>query len=201
MKKIAFFRKIESISDIIKELKEKEKQIEGQMIENGISQCRVYVQNLKEKDYLFSFWEGTEEEIGKAAEKLKILSGTEARHVYEFKIHEGEDLRGLEARGIIIGVAKGMLDEYIRLHDQQPQIIHDLCYANGFRKSSIFAFPLEADQYYLLQFAEYKGKENPALYENKEYQKWLRVTGACQVPLPGEKFWKEMQQVYRYINA
>ncbi|MFR0953910.1 MAG: hypothetical protein ACLSGK_14460 [Lachnospiraceae bacterium] len=42
---------------------------------------------------------------------------------------------------IIIGVADGKLENMYASHDEQPQIIHDLCYQNGFRKSSIFAFP------------------------------------------------------------
>lgn len=118
--------------------------------------------------------------------------------MYEFKVREGEDLSGLSTNGMIIGVAKGMLGEYVRLHDEQPQIIHDLCYQNGFRKSSIFAFEASPDHYYLLQFVEFKGKENPELYEDKRYQEWLRVTGECQSPLPGEDFWKDMKLIYEY---
>ena len=91
-----------------------------------------------------------------------------------------------------------MLDEYVRLHDEQPQVIHDLCYQNGFRKSSIFAFAIAPEHYYLLQFVEYKGKEDPVLYEDPTYQEWLRVTGECQKPLPGERFWKDMTLVYQY---
>ena len=46
-----------------------------------------------------------------------------ARHVYEFAQREGDDFTNLEKRGIIIGVADGKLEEYVRLHDEQPQII------------------------------------------------------------------------------
>ena len=52
--------------------------------------------------------------------------------------------------------------------------------------------------WYLLQFVEYKGKEDPRLYENPTYQEWLRVTGECQKPLPGEKFWKDMKLLFQY---
>ena len=79
----------------------------------------------------------------------------------------------LEKRGIIIGVADGKLEEYVRLHDEQPQIIHDLCYQNGFRKSSIFAFPTLSGNWYLLQFVEYKGKEIRA------YMKTRHIKSGC----------------------
>jgi len=49
-----------------------------------------------------------------------------------------------------------------------------------------------------LQFVDFKGEENPALYEDGTYREWLRVTGECQQPLPGEAFWKEMQPVYTF---
>ncbi len=174
-----------------------DKELEGA----GIRKCRIYIQELKGKRYLFCYAE--EEGEGGDGDSLTIpgreaLSWEEGRHVYEFKVHDGDDLSGLSARGIIIGVKRELLDEYVRLHDEQPQIIHDLCYANGFRRSSIYVTELSGGDLYLLQFVECKGEENPALYEDETYQEWLRVTGECQTPLPGESFWKEMKLVYEF---
>ena len=107
-------------------------------------------------------------------------------------------MTGLSARGIIIGVKRDYLEEYVRLHDEQPQVIRDICYENGFRRSSIYAAELPGGGLYLLQFVECRGEENPALYENETYKEWLRVTGECQEPLPGERFWKEMKPVYEF---
>lgn len=189
LKKFAFFKTVDDGEKIAGELRAGKKQYDMVMESLGVSQCRAYVQKIEGKEYLFHFFE---------SEGDVSFEGHPARHVYEFKLHEGDDLTGLDARGIIIGVADGMLDEYVRLHDEQPQIIHDLCYQNGFRKSSIFAFAIAPERYYLLQFVEYKGKEDPRLYEDPTYQEWLRVTGECQKPLPGEQFWKDMTLVYQY---
>ena len=185
MKKLAFYsieRSNEISESYIKKLVEK-------LRKNGAEQCRIYEQDLEGEKYFFGFIE---------TEKSFESDWMSARHVYEFAQREGDDFTNLEKRGIIIGVADGKLEEYVRLHDEQPQIIHDLCYQNGFRKSSIFAFPTLSGNWYLLQFVEYKGKEDPRLYENPTYQEWLRVTGECQKPLPGEKFWKDMKLLFQY---
>ncbi|MCI8274951.1 MAG: L-rhamnose mutarotase [Lachnospiraceae bacterium] len=180
-------------------LREKEGRMNQECLEAGICNCRIYIQELEGKDCLFAY---VEEEAGrKQAESLFLGKATpfswhEARQVYEFKSPAEEDLTGLSARGIIIGVKRDYLEEYVRLHDEQPQVIRDLCYENGFRRSSIFVTGLEGGGLYLTQFVECRGEENPALYENETYREWLKVTGECQVPLPGEHFWKEMKPVY-----
>ena len=171
----------------------------GQWRQDGLEWIRVYRECVEGHEYAFMFIaasaakdEGAALLSGLAASGL--LDGWQAaRHVYEFKLHPGDSYDGLKTQGIIIGVREGKLEEYIRLHDEQPQIIHDLCYQNGFRKSSIFVADLHKQ--YLLQFQDFSGEENPALYENETYLEWLDVTGACQAPLPGEKFWKPMESV------
>lgn len=173
---------------------------DGGLLAAGIRKCRVYAQEAEGRSCLFAYVEEEEgkERAGKAPflSELSPFSWEEARQAYEFKVREGEDLTGLSARGIIIGIKRDCLEEYIRLHDEQPQIIHDLCYENGFRGSSIYVTGLPGGNLYLLQFVECKGEENPTLYENETYREWLRVTGECQEPLPGESFWKEMELVY-----
>ena len=164
----------------------------------GLACLRVYSECVEGRDYAFAFLAVDESKgdadalVGEMRAKGGLLDGWEpARHVYEFKLHPGDTYEGLKTQGIIIGVREGKLDEYIRLHDEQPQIIHDLCYQNGFRKSSIFVADLHRQ--YLLQFQDFSGRENPELYEDKTYLEWLDVTGKCQAPLPGEKFWKPMR--------
>lgn len=186
LKKFAFYSVLDDADFSIEKYQQKNKDLAAKM---DIVQCRIYLQEVEGKKYLFHFFE-SEHEIS--------FLGEQAKHVYEFRLHEGDDLSGLKSKGMIIGVQEGMLNEYIRLHDEQPQIIHDLCYQNGFRKSSIFTFPVISEHYYLLQFVEFKGQENPELYQDETYQEWLRVTGKCQKPLPGEQFWKDMQLIYSY---
>ena len=189
LKKSAFVRRVKEGRDICAEFERKKEKLDQEMERMGVAKCGVYLQEIEGSYYLFHFFESEEE---------PDFPDEPARQVYEFRLHEGDDLSGLESKGIIIGVAPGKLDEYIRLHDEQPQIIHDLCYQNGFRKSSIFVFQAASGNDYLLQFQEFKGEENPKLYENPVYQEWLRVTGECQKPLPGETFWKEMKNLYNY---
>ena len=164
----------------------------------GLLHARIYTQEIEGTAYAFQFYMLNEDcNADKLFDFLRantdLLNGWKMnRHVYEFKLHSGDCYDHLKSQGIIIGVRDGKLDEYIRLHDEQPQIIHDLCYQNGFRKSSIFVTDLHKP--YLLQFQDFNGKEDPALYENETYIEWLRVTGECQQPLVGETFWKPMKE-------
>lgn len=166
----------------------------------GLIHCRIYTQEIEGLLYAFQFYmldEGADPEALFATLRGEdgLLKGwAPARHVYEFKLHPGDCYDNLKSQGIIIGVREGKLDEYVRLHDEQPQIIHDLCYQNGFRKSSIFV--TELHKQYLLQFQDFYGQEDPALYENETYLEWLRVTGECQQPLAGEEFWKPMKEIF-----
>lgn len=189
LKKYAFYRVVNDWREVLEEYRTGKEAADMKRSGMGVRQCRVYLQELEGVKYVFHFFESEEE---------MTFQDQPARHVYEFKLHENDDLSDLKSAGIVIGVAPGKLDEYIRLHDEQPQIIHDLCYQNGFRKSSIFVFRAISGNEYLLQFQEFKGQEDPKLYENPTYQEWLRVTGECQKPLPGEQFWKAMEEIYVY---
>lgn len=173
--------------------------------EKKVAKCRIYEQKVEGKHYLFQYCEMKEDADCPGFimpedfyTNMVEKQCSEAAHVYEFIKHEGDDYSHLEYEGLIIGVRDGKLDEYIRLHDNQPQVIHDLCYQNGFRESSIFTVSLPGGGLYLLQFVGFMGEENPELYENETYQEWLRVTGECQQPLPGEDFWKSMKTVFEF---
>lgn len=166
----------------------------------GVEVLRLYEEIIDTQQYLFLFFSLlSDSSIQQAYTVLSKLASSlnenieEGLHVYEFKLHPGDVYSGLKTQAVVIGVKEGMLDEYVRLHNQQPQIIHELCYANGFRKSSIFVINLKKT--YLIQIQEFSGVENPELYQNPIYQQWLEVTGACQEPLPGESFWKPMQEL------
>ena len=166
----------------------------------GLKAMRIYSEIIEGHAYGFQFYaidEGVNAEaiFSKLRASGGLLEGwKEARHVYEFKLKPGDTYNNLHTQGIIIGVRPGKLEEYIRLHDEQPQAIYDLCYQNGFRKSSIFVTNLHKQ--FLLQFQEFNGEENPELYEDRTYQHWLKITGDCQIPLPGEKFWKPMTTIF-----
>ena len=176
----------------------KAKQVEEKWAGKGLACLRIYSEVVEGHAYAFQFYAAdpavAEDIFADIRQNSDLLEGwTQGSHCYEFPLRPGDTYENLITQGIIIGVADGMLDEYIRLHDEQPQIIRDLCYQNGFRKSSIFVVDLH--KMYLLQFQDFMGEENPELYEDETYIEWLRVTGECQAPLPGEKFWKPMKSV------
>lgn len=100
----------------------------------------------------------------------------------------------LKKTGCIIAVKEGMLDRYIQLHRNQPEEIRTLMKACGFRKCEIFVKQIGGVTY-LFQYNEFDGDDAP-LYEDPAYKEWLRVTGECQQPLPGETFWQDLPQVY-----
>ena len=102
----------------------------------------------------------------------------------------------IKKNGCIIGVKPGMLDEYIRLHNEQPEEIRNLLKEYGFLKCEIFVKEI-AGKTYLFQYNEVdESKDNAALYDIPAYKEWLRVTGACQEPLEGETFWQNLPQAY-----
>ncbi len=100
----------------------------------------------------------------------------------------------MEKNGLIIAVKPGMLERYIELHDNQPEEIRSLMKRCGFKKCEIFVKEI-AGTTYLFQYNEIEGDASP-LYESPAYQEWLRLTGECQQPLPGEIFWQGLPQVY-----
>ena len=70
----------------------------------------------------------------------------------------------------------------------------------GFKKLFQFlhSLTLSGNWYLLANLLSIREKKDPRLYENPTYQEWLRVTGECQKPLPGEKFWKDMKLLFQY---
>ena len=98
--------------------------------------------------------------------------------------------------GFIIGVKPGMLERYIDLHDNQPEHIRQLLMAHGFLKCEIYVKEIDGKTY-LFQYNEIDTEyDADALYQDEEYIEWLRVTGECQEPMPGENFWQKLPQAY-----
>lgn len=98
-------------------------------------------------------------------------------------------------RGQIIGVKKEKLGEYLRLHREIPEDIHAMLLEAGFRKLEIFLQELPNGDCWLFQYHEQVTGKESAL-ENERYRQWLQITGECQIPLPGETFWKNMNQAF-----
>ena len=65
----------------------------------------------------------------------------------------------------------------------------------GFQKLEIYVQELPNGDCWLFQYNEQVPGNEKAL-DNDRYREWLRVTGLCQQPLPGETFWKDMDLAY-----
>ena len=101
----------------------------------------------------------------------------------------------IRRRGQIIGVKKEKLEEYLDLHRNIPEDIQTMLLEAGFLKLEIFVQELPNGDYYLFQYNEQVPGNESAL-DNNRYREWLRITGECQMPLPGETFWKDMDDAY-----
>jgi len=68
------------------------------------------------------------------------------------------------------------------------------------RNFSISIHELDDSHCYLFAYSEYTGKDYKADMEAMAKEprniKWLSVTDAMQIPLPGETSWAKMQEVY-----
>lgn len=98
-------------------------------------------------------------------------------------------------RGQIIGVKKEKLEEYLQLHRNIPDDIQAMLLEAGYQKLEIFVERLPNGDCYLFQYNEQVPGNESAL-DNDRYREWLRITGECQRPLPGETFWKNMEMAY-----
>ncbi len=103
--------------------------------------------------------------------------------------------RKIVRRGQIIGVKKEKLQEYLNLHANIPEDIHQMLLDAGFQRLEIFVQELPNGDCYLFQYNERVPGNEKAL-DNDRYREWLRITGECQAPLPGETFWKDMAPAY-----
>ncbi|MCI8524970.1 MAG: L-rhamnose mutarotase [Oscillospiraceae bacterium] len=101
----------------------------------------------------------------------------------------------IQRRGQIIGVKKEKLAEYLDLHRNIPADIQAMLLEAGFQKLEIYVQELPNGDCWLFQYNEQVPGNEKAL-DNDRYREWLRVTGLCQQPLPGETFWKDMDLAY-----
>lgn len=98
-------------------------------------------------------------------------------------------------RGQMIGVKKERLREYLELHRNIPYDIRAMLLEAGYQRLEIFVQELPNGDCYLFQYNE-QVPGNARALDNERYREWLRVTGECQVPLPGEAFWKDMGRAF-----
>lgn len=102
--------------------------------------------------------------------------------------------------GMVIGIKEERLADYKALHADSNPGVRDLLNKYHMRNFSIFVRQLDGGKYYLFGYYEYDGadyeRDMQRLAAEPRNKAWLAVTDRIQIPLPGEKTWALMQQVY-----
>jgi L-rhamnose mutarotase len=102
--------------------------------------------------------------------------------------------------GMVIGMRPDRVAAYEALHAASHHGVRDLLTKYHMHNFSIFLHQLDNGQYYLFGYYEYSGDDYKAdmakLAAEPRNQEWLSSTDPMQMPLPGEKSWSIMREVY-----
>ena len=102
--------------------------------------------------------------------------------------------------GMLIGIKPDRIAAYEALHAASNPGVRDLLNKYHMHNFSIYIHKLDDSHYYLFAYYEYTGNDYQADMEAMAKEprniKWLSVTDAMQIPLPGETSWAKMQEVY-----
>lgn len=107
---------------------------------------------------------------------------------------------GVKRVGMVIEVKENRLNEYRELHSDSHPGVRDLLAKAKMRNFSIFLTTLPDGKHYLFGYYEYHGSNYEAdmawIDAEPRNKEWLSVTDPMQIPLPGQKSWKVMEEVY-----
>lgn len=111
------------------------------------------------------------------------------------------DERGHAKRvGMVIGMRPDRISAYEALHAASNAGVRDLLNKYHMHNFSIYLHKLDHDRYYLFGYFEYTGRnyegDMAKLAAEPRNSKWLHSTDPMQIPLPGEKSWSMMREVY-----
>lgn len=102
--------------------------------------------------------------------------------------------------GIVIGIRSDYISAYEAVHAASHPGVRDLLVKYHMHNFSIFIQKFDEDHYYLFGYYEYTGSDYQAdleeLASEPRNQEWLRNTDPMQIPLPGERSWSIMREVY-----
>jgi len=102
--------------------------------------------------------------------------------------------------GMVIGVRDDRVEEYRAVHADTHPGVRDLLSAAHMRNFSIFLDRLPDGKLYLFGYYEYDGDDYEAdmarLDSEPRNKEWLAMTAPMQIPFPGQKGWKIMDEVY-----
>ena len=119
------------------------------------------------------------------------------------QIQENSPINHKDVRriGMVIKIRPEKIDEYKALHAATNPGVRDLLEKYHMRNFSIFLTRLDDGNYYEFGYYEYWGndfeKDKAMLDAEPRNKEWLRICDPLQIPLKGEKSWREMESVYK----
>jgi L-rhamnose mutarotase len=107
--------------------------------------------------------------------------------------------KGPKRVGMVIGLKPETKDEYIRLHTGENCVVRDLLAKYHMANFSIFVHEIDG-KWYEFGYYEYTGDDYEGdmakLAAEPRNKAWWKITDALQIPLPGEKTWAKMKEVF-----
>jgi L-rhamnose mutarotase len=101
--------------------------------------------------------------------------------------------------GMVVGIRPEVIAEYKELHADSNPGVRDLLNKYHMHNFSIFLHQIDG-KWYEFGYYEYTGDDYEAdmaaMDAEPRIKKWLSACDPMQIPLPGEKSWAIMEQVY-----
>jgi L-rhamnose mutarotase len=101
--------------------------------------------------------------------------------------------------GMVVGLRPEKVEQYKLLHDDSTEGVRDLLNKYNMHNFSIFLHQIDG-KWYEFGYYEYTGDDHEAdmaaMDAEPRIKDWLSVCDPMQIPLPGEKSWVIMEQVY-----
>ena len=102
--------------------------------------------------------------------------------------------------GMVIGIKPDKISAYEALHAASNPGIRDLLGKYHMHNFTIYIHQLDNGQYYEFGYYEYTGNDlagdRAKMAKEPRNIEWLSHTDPLQTPLPGEKGWSMMQEVF-----
>jgi L-rhamnose mutarotase len=102
--------------------------------------------------------------------------------------------------GMLIGIKPDRISAYEALHAASNQGVRDLLDKYHMHNFSIYIQKMDDSHYYLFGYYEYTGDNYKADMDTMAKEprniEWLSKTDAMQIPLPGQRSWSRMQEIF-----
>ena len=110
-----------------------------------------------------------------------------------------EPKKNIKRVGMVIGLKSEKIKEYKKLHANGNLGVRDLLDKYNIHNFSIFIRKID-NKWYEFAYYEYTGNDYKGDIQKLSHEKrnieWLKQTDSMQIPLPGEKGWSIMEEVY-----